>query len=83
MNTKLTLTINKLVIESAKHYARGKGVSLSHLVENYLKALSLEKEQRSTELTPIVKLLKGSFEAESNFDYKSELAKILERKFLN
>ena len=37
MNTKLTLTIEKEVIQIAKAYAKEKGQSLSELVENYLK----------------------------------------------
>jgi hypothetical protein len=36
MNTKLTLTMNDQVIESAKAAARQSGRSLSDLVENYL-----------------------------------------------
>ena len=44
MNTKLTLTIEKEIIEEAKVYAREKGQSLSDIVENYLKLLT--KEQR-------------------------------------
>ncbi len=35
MRTKLTLTINKDIIESAKRYAQSKGRSLPDLVENY------------------------------------------------
>jgi hypothetical protein len=40
MVTKLTLTMDKDVIEKAKEYARGKNKSLSKLVEGYLKRLS-------------------------------------------
>ena len=40
MTTKLTLTIEDKVIDSAKEYAKLKGKSLSHLVENYLKSIS-------------------------------------------
>jgi len=36
MTTKLTLTIEDTVIDSAKKYARQKGKSLSDIVENYL-----------------------------------------------
>jgi hypothetical protein len=35
MNTKLTLTLEKEVIEIAKKYAKEKGQSLSEIVENY------------------------------------------------
>ncbi|MEM6806223.1 MAG: DUF6364 family protein [Bacteroidota bacterium] len=36
MNTKLTLSLNKEVIEQAKKYAKTHNVSLSSLIENYL-----------------------------------------------
>ena len=43
MTTKLTLTVEKDIIESAKVYAKQNGRSLSALIENYLKAL-VQKE---------------------------------------
>lgn len=58
MNTKLTLTIERSVIEKAKKYAKDKERSLSNLIENYLKALTKESESNEIELTPIVKSLK-------------------------
>lgn len=82
MNTKLTLTIEQTVIERAKKYADVKGRSLSSIVENYLKAITKEDNIDETELTPIVKSLKGSFKAPKNFDYKKELSKRLTEKYL-
>lgn len=81
MNTKLTLTMEDSVIEQAKKYAKSKGQSLSDLIENYLKTTTRQK-QAGTELTPIVKSLKGSFKASEDFDYKEELAKRLAEKYL-
>jgi hypothetical protein len=43
MTTKLTLTMEDKVIDSAKKYARQKGKSLSDIVENYLKSISTHK----------------------------------------
>lgn len=82
MNTKLTLTIEKSVIENAKKYARMKERSLSDLIENYLKALTNEETLPENELTPIVKSLKGSFKMPENFDYKKELTDRLSEKYL-
>jgi predicted CopG family antitoxin len=82
MNTKLTLTIEQSVIEKAKRYANDKGRSLSDIIENYLKAITKEDNVESTDLTPIVKSLKGSFKAPKDFDYKKELAKRLTEKYL-
>ena len=82
MNTKLTLTIEKTVIEKAKEYAKEKERSLSDLIENYLKALTKDHPKKDIELNPIVKSLKGSFNAPKNMDYKKELAKRLSKKYL-
>jgi uncharacterized protein (DUF3820 family) len=54
MNTKLTLTIEKTIIEKAKKYAKVNGRSLSDMVENYLKAITKEDNVVSVDLTPIV-----------------------------
>ena len=40
MNTKLTLNLDKGVIEEAKSYAKENNVSLSKLIENYLNSLT-------------------------------------------
>ncbi len=82
MHTKLTLTIEQTVIEKAKKYANGKGRSLSDIVENYLKVLTKEDINESSDLTPIVKSLKGTFKAPKNIDYKKELSKRLTEKYL-
>ncbi|MEM7660505.1 MAG: DUF6364 family protein, partial [Bacteroidota bacterium] len=44
MNTKLTLTIEKSVIEKAKAYAKKSGRSLSDLIESYLLRLVSESD---------------------------------------
>ncbi len=82
MNTKLTLTIEQSIIEKAKKYANSKGRSLSNIVENYLKAITKEDYKESIELTPVVRSLKGSFKAPKNIDYKKELSKSLNGKYL-
>ncbi len=43
MNTKLTLTIESEVIKIAKEYAKDKGQSLSEIVENYFKFITLQR----------------------------------------
>ena len=40
MTIKLTLTVEESVIEAAKVYARQRGESISHLVEQYLRSLT-------------------------------------------
>ena len=82
MNTKLTLTIEHSIIEKAKIYAKSKGWSLSDIIENYLKVITKEEVRTPSEITPMVKSLKGSFSAPANFDYKKELSKELSQKYL-
>ncbi|EIJ37693.1 MULTISPECIES: DUF6364 family protein [Galbibacter] len=83
MNTKLTLTIEKEIIQKAKKYAKDKNRSLSDIIENYLKILTKEeKANKSTKLNPVVKSLKGSFKMPKNMDYKKELRNRLEEKYL-
>jgi len=82
MNTKLTLTIDQALIEKAKEYAKNKGRSLSDIVENYFKAIVKEKGAVEFESTPITDSLRGSFKVPKDFDYKKELPRALEEKYL-
>ncbi len=81
MNTKLTLTIEQSIIEKAKNYARGRGSSLSEIVENYFKALVREDETMEEIHTPIANSLRGSFKMPDDFDYKKELTDRLSEKY--
>lgn len=42
MNTKLSLSLDTELIEKAKTYAKSKKLSLSQLIENHLKRLTME-----------------------------------------
>ena len=53
MTTKLTLTVEKTVIERAKSYAKNTGRSLSEIIENYLTTIT--KESTNDELSPKLK----------------------------
>lgn len=65
MATKLTLTVDKNIIEEAKKYAKLQGRSLSNLIEEYLKSLvKKENEPEEFEISPIVKSLWGSVKPE-------------------
>ena len=86
MNTKLTLTLEKDVIENAKKYAAQQGQSLSSLVENYFKLLLHEKKEDSIKkdrkpLPESFLKLKGCLKHEGEFDYKEELTKALMEKY--
>jgi len=79
MTTKLTLSIEKEVIEQSKRYAASQNRSLSDLVESYLKTI-IGTEKKSVEITTRIKSLKGSFKAPTDFDYKKVLREEIIRK---
>ena len=81
MTNKLTLSIEKDVVESAKNYAREKGKSLSEVVENYLKLLA-KTEINSKQLSPITERLHGSVKLTADFDYKKQIAVEISNKHL-
>lgn len=67
MNTKLTLSLEKEVIEQAKSYAKKTGRSLSELVESYFKNLT-SKSENSEDIHPKVKRLIGRITLPPDFD---------------
>ncbi|MGL1888937.1 MAG: DUF6364 family protein [Reichenbachiella sp.] len=74
MNTKLTLTLEKEIIEQAKRYASSKGRSLSEMVENYFKYITDSKaEDEKEQLSPRIKKLRGVLKVDSTFNYKDLL----------
>jgi len=80
MNTKLTLSLNKEVIERAKMYAKKNNISLSFLIENFLQKISsqtLEEEVKGS----IVDELSGIINLDSSIDEKEVLATYLTEKY--
>ena len=73
MNTKLTLSLEKEVIQQAKIYAKGTGRSLSEMVENYFKSL-VEKSKKNKieddDIDPRLKSLIGIIQLPPDFDLK-------------
>jgi hypothetical protein len=80
MTTKLTLTIDDSVISSAKKYAKRKNTSVSDIVENYLKSITV-KEDKTPGISPRVLKLMGSIRLPDDFDYKKELGNVLAKKY--
>ncbi len=78
MKMKFTLTIEEEVISSAKKYAQKKGKSLSNLLENYLKFISLQETDLNT-LSPKVIKLMGVIKLPKDFNYKTELGNALSK----
>jgi hypothetical protein len=76
MNTKLTLSLDKTVIDEAKAYAKNHSVSLSKLVETYLHSLTFESKKNSS-VSPLVESLTGIIPQDYNEkeDYRSYIDK--------
>lgn len=82
MSTKLTLTIEKEVIKIAKEYAKKKGQSLSELVENYFKFVTVKRVKiKEKQLSPKVRKLKGIINVDSGINYKDILTEELSKKY--
>lgn len=80
MTTKLTLTVEKAIIERAKLYAKNTGRSLSEIIEHYLASLTHENEV--TELSPKLKKIVGVVKLPKDFDEKKVLRDEMEKKHL-
>jgi hypothetical protein len=76
MNTKLTLNLDKEIIEEAKIYAKSHHVSLSKLIENYLNSLTRKAKKKSS-VSELVESLTGIIPNEYNEkdDYRSYIDK--------
>lgn len=79
MDTKLTLKLDKLIIENAKEYAKKKNISLSKMIENYLQAIT-NKQKKETEISPLVQSLIGVI-GDQNEDYKKDYTDYLSEKY--
>jgi hypothetical protein len=81
METKLTLRLNKSVIDRAKDYAHLHDVSLSKLIESYLDSVTEDKSAASDDITPLVKSLSGVIPPNPDHDYQKDYAKFLTDKY--
>lgn len=80
MNTKLTLNLDKLVIEKAKNYAKSHQISLSRLIESYLDSLTTKRTD-DISITPLVESLSGVITIDKDFDYKESYTDYLIEKY--
>lgn len=82
MNTKLTLTIEKEIIEVTKEYAKEKGQSLSEIVENYFKLITINRRAiKPEQLSPRIRRLRGIIKASEKLDSKQILTEELSKKY--
>lgn len=80
MTTKLTLTIEKSVIERAKQYAKATQRSLSEMVEQYLDQVTNERLTKDS-ISPRLKKLAGSLPLPEGFDDAKALNEYYTEKY--
>jgi hypothetical protein len=76
MKTKLTLTIEKDIIQKAKSYAKKSGRSLSDLIESYLKRIISDPENGEEDVPEEFKDLFGSVNLPIEIDDKTAIRAI-------
>ena len=81
MEAKLTLKLNDGSISRAKKYVSQIGTSLSAIVENFFDNLTINEDKAEFSYSPLVNELSGIIHLEENFDYKSEYASYLDKKY--
>ena len=80
MDKKLTLSLDENTIDSAKNYAKSNNVSLSKLIESYLKTLT-NQTKKQTNITPLVESLSGVISLDDSFDSKDAYTEYLMEKY--
>lgn len=84
MDTKLTLKLDKLVIDKAKEYATTHKRSLSRIIEAYLKSLTSQNKTNigdDFEISPFVKSMSTGVKIPTDLDYKSEYLDHMTEKY--
>ena len=80
MQTKLTLRLDKELINRAKSYAQKSGKSVSQIVAGYFSLLDKKPLKEAPELSPLVRSLKGRLKGAKIG--KEDYHKYIEEKYL-
>lgn len=74
MNTKLTLSIDKEVIQNAKFFSKKNRISISRMVENFLKqTIPVQPEKniiKKEDLPPFLKKMYGAVKVKDKREYR-------------
>ena len=81
MNVKLTLQLDKEIIEKAKEFAKMKNQSLSSLVQNYFYFISENKEIDKIQISKNVKDISGIIKLDKKVNIKKEYKKHIMEKY--
>lgn len=81
METKLTLKLDKTIIEKAKVYASSQNRSLSKLIESYLMSITSKSSKKDDiEISSFVKSMSSGNNIPVDLDYKKEFTDYLIEK---
>lgn len=84
MDTKLTIKLDKYVIEKAKEYSLSNKKSLSRLIEAYLKSIvssDNSDDNEEIQISPFVKSMSTGVKIPADLDYKKKYASHLIEKY--
>lgn len=81
-SAKLTLSLDKEVIDRAKKYAHKRGKSVSKIVQDYLSSISTaDASAGKAKPGPITQQLHGVLKGKISSDYQLEIADYIEKKY--
>ena len=83
MDTKLTLKLDKFVIDKAKNYAASHKRSLSRIIESYLRSLIGEDDSDDSDdiqISSFVKSMSTGVSIPADLDYKKAYSDYLSEK---
>jgi hypothetical protein len=84
MDTKLTIKLDKYVIDKAKDYASLHKKSLSRLIESYLQSLVIQdnsNDENEIKISPFIKSISSGVNIPADLDYKKEYTDSLIEKY--
>ncbi len=81
METKLTLKLDKSVIDRAKSYSNRKKISLSKMVEKYFLSLDEGSYKNKKKYPALIEELSGIIKLDKDFDRKEKYASYLIEKY--
>ncbi len=73
MKTKLTLTIEKNIVEEAKRYSKKNRKSLSSLIEEFLQQLSYKSKAQPSVVEATKGVLKSTYKGKTDKEIRGEI----------
>lgn len=80
MEIELSLKLNKDLVNKAITFAAKKKISVSELIESYLRLITSAEVQNDLEISSFVKSMSTGTEIPNDLDYKNEYSNYLTQK---